>query len=300
MAETPSQLAEDIARLTKQLESNEDDSSLRFNLLCQIDALHRSIQKPSYTPYHDWSNLTRIKATSALLQHDIIQKVPEAGFISAKQLANRSTLEEPVIIRLMRHLTSQGIFELGTGQEPTYAHTVLSSHYLRKGGPEYSLLWVKECCMPDIGDYFKDHDASAVQDPARCPGAWADNAEGQDWFAMIAQDKQRLAIFDGAMQFSEDILPFFGMYPFEQLVDSSFPEDKPLIVDVGGGRGQAMVAIKQALPGLQGRLICQDRPWVLDSASQAELGGVEKMEHDFFTPQPVKGMTLRLLILVKL
>ena len=91
------------------------------------------------------------------------------------------------------------------------------------------------------------------------------------------------------MQFGEDFNPLFGAYPFEELVDPNYPPDKPLIVDIGGGKGQALVAVKKALPDLQGRLICQDRPDVLGSISQSDRAYIKTMVHDFFTPQPVKG-----------
>ena len=148
---------------------------------------------------------------------------------------------------------------------------------------------VKEIARPDIGDYFKTHKVEAVQDPRRCPAAWTDGAEGQDWFKIVSQEPGRVACFAAAMKFAEELVPVFGMYPFERLVDTTFPDNLPLIVDVGGGRGQVMKAIKDALPTLKGRLICQDRPEVLATVDKDDIGKVEKLPHDFFEPQPIKG-----------
>ncbi|KGQ03572.1 Sterigmatocystin 8-O-methyltransferase [Beauveria bassiana D1-5] len=59
-----------------------------------------------------------------------------------------------------------------------------------------------------------------------------------------------------------------------------------VFVDVGGGYGQQIAALKQKFPGLKGRAILQDRPEVLEKA--LEVQGMEKMSYDYLTEQPVK------------
>lgn len=78
-------------------------------------------------------------------------------------------------------------------------------------------------------------------------------------------------------------------YPIqERLIEGSKQGDEAVfLVDVGGGRGHDLEGLKQAHPNIKGKLILQDRPEVV---SLAELSpGLEKMPHDFNTPQPVKG-----------
>lgn len=86
-------------------------------------------------------------------------------------------------------------------------------------------------------------------------------------------------------------MPVLGMYPFgEELAGVPNTDTRPLLVDIGGGRGQSLIQIKEKWPALQGKLILQDRPTVLDSFP--ELPEIEKMPHDFFTEQPVKSKHL--------
>ncbi|KAI9681050.1 MAG: hypothetical protein M1822_007124 [Bathelium mastoideum] len=59
----------------------------------------------------------------------------------------------------------------------------------------------------------------------------------------------------------------------------------PLFVDIGGGIGSQCVEFKNVTPNIPGRVILQDLPQTLAQSPQHE--GVEKMTHDFFTPQPV-------------
>ncbi|TQV99014.1 O-methyltransferase [Cordyceps javanica] len=58
-------------------------------------------------------------------------------------------------------------------------------------------------------------------------------------------------------------------------------------VDVGGGNGQQIAALKERFPELPGRVVLQDRPEVLEKALEVE--GMEKMGYDYLTEQPVKN-----------
>lgn len=107
----------------------------------------------------------------------------------------------------------------------------------------------------------------------------------------IAQDPERAKTFNYAMEAqTQASLPTVGIYPFENelghLVET---DDTVVLVDVGGGKGQASKMIRQGCPGLKGRFILQDRPEVIADITE-ELPGIEKMAHDFFKEQPVKGV----------
>ncbi|KMP09001.1 quercetin 3-O-methyltransferase 1 [Coccidioides immitis RMSCC 3703] len=61
----------------------------------------------------------------------------------------------------------------------------------------------------------------------------------------------------------------------------------PLLVDIGGGRGHDLIAFKEQYPDLPGELILQDIPAVLKDVNELPAG-IRAMEHDFFSPQPIK------------
>ena len=64
-----------------------------------------------------------------------------------------------------------------------------------------------------------------------------------------------------------------------------------VLVDVGGGRGHDVSALKRKIgSGLPkaGRIVLEDLPAVLEDSGELEEG-VEKVEYDFFTPQVVVG-----------
>lgn len=72
----------------------------------------------------------------------------------------------------------------------------------------------------------------------------------------------------------------------------AWPTDKAVFVDIGGGTGQQCVEIKKKFPDLPGRVILQDLPAVVAEAKVSD--GIEAQAYDFFTPQPVTGITQKL------
>lgn len=83
-----------------------------------------------------------------------------------------------------------------------------------------------------------------------------------------------------------------SIFPFYSELSKLEPTDETaLVVDVGGGLGHATMQIKALLGDTKGRVILQDRPDVLDDIKEDLGTGIEKMAHDFMTPNPVKGMS---------
>lgn len=138
-----------------------------------------------------------------------------------------------------------------------------------------------------LPEYFREIGGKDATSITSNPFSWGNNQDGKTFFEIISQDPRRIKQFDVAMSTQDFVLPVLGMYPFgTELANVPDKETRPVLVDIGGGRGQSLLQIKAEWPELQGKFIIQDRPIVLDS--YPELPGIEKMPHDFFTPQPVK------------
>lgn len=61
-----------------------------------------------------------------------------------------------------------------------------------------------------------------------------------------------------------------------------------LLVDIGGGTGHDLKLFRRHLPDAKGKLILQDLEGVISRIDTD--GDLEATVHDFFTPQPIKGM----------
>lgn len=82
-----------------------------------------------------------------------------------------------------------------------------------------------------------------------------------------------------------------GPYPFPQELNAEpLATDEIVLVDVGGGHGQALERIMKDFPTLQGRLCLQDQPHVIQDAIARGLPAkIETQGASFFQPNPVKG-----------
>jgi hypothetical protein len=79
-----------------------------------------------------------------------------------------------------------------------------------------------------------------------------------------------------------------GAYPVKERLGNS-KEDEVLVVDIGGGAGHDLLGFKKRHPEVKGRLVLEELPYVIDQVDKGKLDGVELVEHDFYTPQPIKG-----------
>ena len=128
-------------------------------------------------------------------------------------------------------------------------------------------------------------------DPSNTPLQKAFNSEKH--FFDLMKERGILPSFDTFMTVQKQGRPNFAdFFPVNtQLVDGFHgTEDAVMLVDVGGGRGQEILELRQKVPNLPGRMILQETPELVGSLP--ETAGMEIMEHDFFKPQPIRGTLL--------
>ena len=88
-----------------------------------------------------------------------------------------------------------------------------------------------------------------------------------------------------AVQRNKDWLDVF---PVEKEVGSwSTDPENALFVDVGGGMGGQCRGLRAKYPKIPGRFILQELPQLVERLPPME--GIEKMAHNFFEQQPIKG-----------
>ena len=87
---------------------------------------------------------------------------------------------------------------------------------------------------------------------------------------------------------------WLDFYPFEERIVHGFQNknDAVLMVDIGGGLGHVIESVLDKHPGLEGRCILQDLSETIKQ-SQPSKAGMEAMAHDFFSPQPIKGYSVK-------
>lgn len=76
---------------------------------------------------------------------------------------------------------------------------------------------------------------------------------------------------------------WFEFYPVEEKLSVQSSEEI-LLVDIGGGVGHDLIALKDRFPNLRGKLVLEDLPATVAGASLPD--GIEAVGHSFFDPQP--------------
>ncbi|KAL1884641.1 hypothetical protein Plec18167_002233 [Paecilomyces lecythidis] len=279
---------EDILASIKEFEkTDQTDRAQRLRLVQSLNKLTHRLKEPKEAIFDHFTNFVETCNLRGLLELRVPENIPREGSISAKELAGKVKADEALIVRLMRIVTVTGIFDMVGPDE--YAHTPFSLAYLDGHEVDFFKLMCDEILVNTsrLPEYFREVGGKDTTSMTSNPFSWGNNQDGKTFFEIISQDPRRIKQFDIAMSTQDFVLPVLGMYPFgSELANVPDKETRPLIVDIGGGRGQSLLQIKNEWPQLQGKFIIQDRPMVLDSFG--ELPGIEKMAHDFFTPQPVK------------
>lgn len=83
---------------------------------------------------------------------------------------------------------------------------------------------------------------------------------------------------------------WFNAFPVGEILfqDATKGSADVLLVDVGGGHGYNLAAFKKRYPNAPGKLVLQDQPAVIDEIQDLDEG-IMRMEHNFFSPQLIKG-----------
>jgi hypothetical protein len=86
-------------------------------------------------------------------------------------------------------------------------------------------------------------------------GAYLESHNLHDLWGYLKQEPSRGKMFNESMR-SSAIVGAAGVPPFPFATELNYQsEDEVLIVDVGGGKGQALESIRKAFPDLKGRMI---------------------------------------------
>lgn len=122
--------------------------------------------------------------------------------------------------------------------------------------------------------------------------AFAEGRLGSTAWEIHHSSEERLQVFMLAMGSIEEEMPPLGAYDLSWAVrEVEKSADRALVVDVGGGKGQALKGILKVTPGLpRNRCVLEDLPEVVEANKQdADLADVQMVAMDFHNEQPIKG-----------
>lgn len=142
-----------------------------------------------------------------------------------------------------------------------------------------------------VSDYLKTHSAEDAKEATKVPFVWAMGKEGMTYYEAIEEDPVVSDTWHKGMIMIETTQPISGMFPFTSMKDAVEAEpQRAFVVDVGGGRGNALVSIMKDCGGSYGaKMVLQDMAEVLEGKDPVKVDGVENMPHNFYNVQPVES-----------
>ncbi|KAM7223397.1 Sterigmatocystin 8-O-methyltransferase [Rhypophila decipiens] len=281
--------AEELVEALKKTKSATSPAS-HLHLLKLADKARAALETPYDLISRHGNELSLSAALEVLVKTGAVEKVPSQPntSIPASDLARATNMDISALQRLMRLAISNGIFV-----EPSpdvYAHNSTSIAYDALG-PFFLMTIAHSGASSYLPDYFASHAPNDILDLKKSPYAYSKGKEGLTYYECLDLEPEFRKIWNAVLQIMEKNMPITGMFPFESLKEQVEREpERAFIVDIAGGRGQALLKLQEEIPGLfGGKLILQDLPVVVDSLRDEELPGVEKMGYDIFTRQPVES-----------
>ena len=277
--------------LVASLESFDGSAAEHVSLLKQTDRVRSALEEPYDTATRWLENMSTAGALYLLARIGAMEKIASCpDGIKASTLAEECNADVSIITRAMRILVSNGIgVEVGLDE---YAPNALCQVFqpLSLG----SFVCVCVDFMRSWGalpDYVRTHEPHELYDLKKSPFAFMAGHEGKTYYDVVSLDPQQRNLWNLTLQNMEKNFPIVDMFDFRTMKETVEGEpERPFIIDVGGGRGQALRAIKEHCGGrFWGKAILQDLPIVIDSLKEEELPDIEPMKYDIFTPQPVKS-----------
>ncbi|KAJ5972066.1 uncharacterized protein N7479_001984 [Penicillium vulpinum] len=250
------------------------------------------------TPVHGYYySMVEIAIVKVFMDHGIFKSIPEEGNISISDLATKADADSTLIERFCKFLVAARVLE---SEEPgLVAHTAASKQL---ADDRIKLLYrhVFDFFMIPAArweEYFDKH--GLIEPPAAdlVPYGLATGHPDKTLYEILETRPKRNEEFNRAMAAVVETMPITGMYDFgwieEYIKNHDIDSERPILVDVGGGKGQALRQILQEHPSIPAsRCVLQDQPEVIEQAIQESHEGlisVKKMAASFFEPQPIKG-----------
>nr|ARP51718.1 SAM-dependent O-methyl transferase [Phyllosticta cirsii] len=231
-----------------------------------------------------------LPALNTLIEHGVFDAVPLENVVAVADIATQVGLDAGILTRFLRIVLTQGIFNEKT--PGIIEHTSASAMF--RTDHAASLFRLCTLQFPQwwkVSDYLKVRSGADAQDATKVPYVWAVGKEGMTFYDALESNTTVAEAWHKGMTMIQATQPITGMFPFHSLSDAVLAEpQRPFVVDVGGGRGNALLAIMQECGGSYGaKMVLQDFEQVLEGSDPVRIDGVENVPHDFFDPQPVKN-----------
>ncbi|KAK3938737.1 O-methyltransferase-domain-containing protein [Diplogelasinospora grovesii] len=304
MANERSDIADKLESLAQQLTETGKciregritlESSLadRVKLLSAVKEVADSVKQPSDEIMEMLPMFANVVAIRLFIKWKAFENIPTNGAISYKDLAEKVGAEANLII----------MYYTDTDHKPAshqVAHTRRSQLYTTLN-PMSAVMQVASARFDDhlpsfaaMPEYFDKFGLKEPTSRHETIYAYSMDQLGSTVWEIMNKHEDRMRNFMLAMDATDQNYPHLGSYDLSWVVSkASESEGRMLLVDVGGGKGQAIRGVLKATPGLPShRCVLEDLPEVVEAAKKMAdpaLSDIKFMGMDFHGKQPVRG-----------
>ncbi|KAJ6787098.1 hypothetical protein PWT90_10938 [Aphanocladium album] len=274
---------------------SDEPKNVEIALSTAADSKHNEL---TTTPVHEYLyTMIEIGVVRTLAERGVFSAIPITGDISVQELAEKTSIDLALLDRFTKFLIlAKVLVSQATGR---VAHTAKSQFFSIPRAIDFLSLHVDFFMGPATRwpDYFEANGFKEPQSGKQTPlGLYHGYPEKSIYEVMPLLPGNKASIFNRAMANTLDSMPILGYYDFSWIPKHACIEADPkrtLLVDVGGGKGQAIKAILEENPTIPcGRCVLQDQAFMINEAIAEDdvvVRQTAKVVSSFFEPQLVKG-----------
>lgn len=256
------------------------------------------------------AGVAEIGILKIFIDYGVFDLIPDKGDIGISELAEKIDGQQSLLERFSNFLVVTGV--LSSPAPGRIAHTTISRGYKSNEAPALTIVHTFNFLLPSVAcwpDYLGKHGLREPKESNIIPLGLAMGCPDQNLYGAIETDPRKAELFNLTLNRIANLVSLKDIYDFSWVKDfiSTPPmttvtngietghQERPLIVDVGGGKGQGLKAIFGDNPYiLPSRCVLVDRPEVIEENKRDidyELRSVQLVEGDMFQEQPVKGLS---------
>ncbi|TID01804.1 O-methyltransferase mpaG [Colletotrichum higginsianum] len=286
------QHAKKISALADVAASGND--AARLSALASARALVHALETPRETMIkYCWAQPAAFTALTYAVDSGLFALMAKSQAPQRVADLARTLGHDPALLgRIMRHLGAMlYITETGPNEyKPTNFSNALTINSMGAGYP-----CVAGACMESLAKFHEFAKKTNYREPqdvfnGSLQYGYNTKLDCFSWFAANPPYDFQFAQHMGAYRQGRPSWMDEGMYPVKERLINGFDHsgDGVLLVDVGGSFGHDMDELRRKQPAAPGRLVVQDLPSVISQIEKLD-DRIERMGHDFFNEQPIKG-----------
>lgn len=273
------------------------------------EAVKRAVEAKVYGYMYSFIEMGAVKL---FIEHGVFAALPADGSsISLADLAARTGAEYNMLERFANFLVACDVLSAGKKEEEegaaanSYAHGRTSRFFLDEGVSLMFSHLFENCLLPVAHwpEYFGAHGLAEPRKANVTPWGLSWGHPDKTNYEVFALFPEKALPFNASMKVGVADMPITGMYDFSWIgryategSNGDNNKDRTLLVDVGGGMGQALKAILAENPDIPAeRCALQDRPETIEEVEKEAdpaLAKVQKFGASFHGEEPVKGKSI--------